>query len=253
MESRLSTSEQHGVSAVLEAADRARSMSEFLATTLAAFDEHLGYSTSAFMLTTSERPHPGHRAYAGVQHGHPSFVLEEYFERWADLDPLTSEPGLALFERRGYTTMAELYSGLDRGRRRFVDDFLRRTGAQGQLSVRLAAGWSDGYVTLHNGDGFDSHDRLLMNALAPQLTELLARRLPAGLEAGLTVREGQVAELVTLGFSNAEIAGILHVEEDTVKKHVSHAMAKVGVHRRTQLAVAWATGRRLDLPAPNRA
>jgi DNA-binding NarL/FixJ family response regulator len=92
-----------------------------------------------------------------------------------------------------------------------------------------------------------------MNALAPQLTELLARRLPAGLEAGLTVREGQVAELVTLGFSNAEIAGILHVEEDTVKKHVSHAMAKVGVHRRTQLAVAWATGRRLDLPAPNRA
>jgi len=41
---------------------------------------------------------------------------------------------------------------------------------------------------------------------------------------------------------------VLHVEEDTVKKHVSRALARLGVERRTSLAVAWATGRRIDLP-----
>ena len=64
------------------------------------------------------------------------------------------------------------------------------------------------------------------------------------------MREAQVAELVTLGFANAQIAAVLHVEEDTVKKHVSHAMGKLGVGHRTSLAVTWATGTRLDIPAP---
>jgi DNA-binding NarL/FixJ family response regulator len=56
-----------------------------------------------------------------------------------------------------------------------------------------------------------------------------------------------VAELVTLGLTNREIANVLHVEEDTVKKHVSRAIAKVGVRNRTSLAVAWATGKRMDI------
>ena len=46
-----------------------------------------------------------------------------------------------------------------------------------------------------------------------------------------------MAELVALGFTNREIAGVLHVQVDTVKKHVKHALAKLGLARRTDLAV----------------
>ena len=40
------------------------------------------------------------------------------------------------------------------------------------------------------------------------------------------------------GCSNRQIAGALVIGEDTVKKHVSHALAKLGVRNRTELAVA---------------
>ncbi len=55
----------------------------------------------------------------------------------------------------------------------------------------------------------------------------------------LSPRECEVAALVSRGFSNREIAGELHLTEDTVKKHVSSALGKLGVRSRTQLAIAW--------------
>jgi len=76
----------------------------------------------------------------------------------------------------------------------------------------------------------------------PDLTELLRRSLPRGIGGPISTRETQTAELVALGFTNRQIADVLHVEEDTIKKHVSSAMAKLCVSRRSALAVAWATG-----------
>jgi two-component system, NarL family, response regulator DevR len=107
--------------------------------------------------------------------------------------------------------------------------------------------WTDAYLTLMGPDEHTLDDERLLAQLVPDLRELLRRHLPRGLDAGLSVREAQTAELLTLGMTNREIAGVLHVEEDTVKKHVSRALGKVGVDARTSLAVAWATGRRMDL------
>lgn len=56
--------------------------------------------------------------------------------------------------------------------------------------------------------------------------------------AALTPREAQVVEQLRLGRSNKEIARALGVKEDTVKKHLQAAYAKLGVHRRTQVALA---------------
>ena len=239
--------ERRRLDAVLDAAAGAASLAEFLTTTLAALDEHLGYVRSAFMLTLARPPRPGDRAYAGVVHGSPGYVLEEYFERWADRDALGSAAAVARFAAAGSTTTAEIYHALEPPHRRFVDDFLRRTRATEQLSHRLPVGWSEGYLTLMGPDAFTSRDRASLRLLVPDLTGLLRRYLPQGIEARLSAREAQTSELVALGFSNREIAGVLHVEEDTVKKHVSRAMGKVGVERRTALAVAWASGRRMDL------
>jgi DNA-binding NarL/FixJ family response regulator len=61
---------------------------------------------------------------------------------------------------------------------------------------------------------------------------LQPRRAP-----GLSSREAQVSKLVALGYSNRQIAEALFIGEDTVKKHVSHALAKTGVRNRTELAM----------------
>ena len=57
------------------------------------------------------------------------------------------------------------------------------------------------------------------------------------MELPLSPRESQVARLVAAGYSNRQIADALCIGEDTVKKHVSHALAKTGMQNRTELAV----------------
>jgi two-component system, NarL family, response regulator LiaR len=53
----------------------------------------------------------------------------------------------------------------------------------------------------------------------------------------LTRRERQVLELIALGRSNKRIALELGIAEKTVKTHVGHLLAKLGVTDRTQAAV----------------
>jgi NarL family two-component system response regulator LiaR len=53
----------------------------------------------------------------------------------------------------------------------------------------------------------------------------------------LTARERQVLELIGRGFANKRIARELEVSEKTVKTHVGHVLAKLGVTDRTQAAV----------------
>ena len=55
--------------------------------------------------------------------------------------------------------------------------------------------------------------------------------------APLTRREKQVTSLLCQGFSNAEIARALWIEESTAKVHVSHILRKLGVRSRTEAAV----------------
>ncbi len=53
----------------------------------------------------------------------------------------------------------------------------------------------------------------------------------------LTPTELQVVELVRQGMSNREIAARLLMGSETVKTHVSHVLTKLGVAKRSQIAV----------------
>lgn len=55
--------------------------------------------------------------------------------------------------------------------------------------------------------------------------------------ASLSERELQVVRLVAEGLSNKEISARLALSDKTVKNHISHILAKMGLTARTQVAV----------------
>ena len=69
--------------------------------------------------------------------------------------------------------------------------------------------------------------------LPPELAQRLAQRV-AGPE--ISEREVEVLRLISAGKSNKEIGSALHIAEDTVKRHVSNILTKLGVSDRAQAA-----------------
>lgn len=84
-------------------------------------------------------------------------------------------------------------------------------------------------------------DALLAPSVTRRLITDLARR-PAGSDAHqvatLTDRERDVVVEVARGRSNAEIAEVLFISEQTVKTHVSNVLAKLNLRDRAQVVIA---------------
>lgn len=111
-----------------------------------------------------------------------------------------------------------------------------RSGAAGfLLKSAPVARLVDGIDVVAQGDAL----------LAPSLTRRLIEQhlsapspgRAAAFTAGLTDREREVLELVGRGLSNNEIAAELFVSHATVKSHVNHVFAKLGVTSRVQAVV----------------
>ena len=86
-------------------------------------------------------------------------------------------------------------------------------------------------------------EALLAPAVTRRLLDRYASRLPmpgpprSELLAGLTGRELDVLELVALGMSNPEIGQTLHIAASSVKTHVGHVLAKLGLTDRVHLVI----------------
>jgi DNA-binding NarL/FixJ family response regulator len=92
-------------------------------------------------------------------------------------------------------------------------------------------------------------DAVLSPAVTRQLLDQVGRRLPAAVSrtpdalAELTEREQQVLHMLAAGLSNAEISEALVLSEATIKSHVSHVLAKLGLRDRVQAVIyAYETG-----------
>ncbi|MGH2415436.1 MAG: response regulator, partial [Microcystaceae cyanobacterium] len=83
--------------------------------------------------------------------------------------------------------------------------------------------------------------------LGPGLLEKLMANVPVGEESdseptsqdlsAITPREQDVLRLIGSGAPNREIAQQLYISEGTVKTHVTHLLARLGLRNRAQLAI----------------
>ena len=64
----------------------------------------------------------------------------------------------------------------------------------------------------------------------------------------LTEREYDVLRLLAEGLRNKDIAKRLHITERTVKNHVTHIIAKLGVKSRTEAVTQALKDRMIKLP-----
>ncbi|MFD0559502.1 LuxR family two component transcriptional regulator [Stackebrandtia endophytica] len=80
------------------------------------------------------------------------------------------------------------------------------------------------------------------NLIGPSINDRLVRAIqaappPAGADQtvveALTDREIEVLRLVARGYSNRQIAGLIHLAEGTVKNHISATLMKLGARDRT--------------------
>jgi NarL family two-component system response regulator LiaR len=83
----------------------------------------------------------------------------------------------------------------------------------------------------------DALRKVMEAAMGPRAGDASARPSEASPPGDLTERELQVVALVAQGLSNREIAEAFVISEKTVKTHIGHVLAKLGLKDRTQLAI----------------
>jgi DNA-binding NarL/FixJ family response regulator len=80
-------------------------------------------------------------------------------------------------------------------------------------------------------------EALIDPVVAARLVDAIAQPPGTAAPEKLTAREQEVLALIARGYSNKRIAIELGIAEKTVKTHVGHVLAKLGVTDRTQAAV----------------
>jgi len=125
---------------------------------------------------------------------------------------------------------------------------LHRAGLEQQVTLYFRnAGALAGMIALFRALGarpFDRSEIRVLRQLQPLIEHAHACSAgpgvapdPSPMLPALTRREAEVAALIALGASNAEIATALNVEQATVKTHLTQIYAKFGVRSRIQLAL----------------
>jgi len=153
---------------------------------------------------------------------------------------------------------SDFYSQTELKNQPFYDLVRQDTTVRYGIVVPLPApaGWTRkvGFFRTHRD--FSERDRLALQLLRPHLHEVYldAERRRHGVPH-LTRREREILQLVSHGYSNAEIAGTLFIAVATVRKHLENIFNRTGIRTRSAAAAlavppasfsATAVGRRSD-------
>ena len=134
---------------------------------------------------------------------------------------------------------SDFYSQTELKNQPFYDLIRQDTTVRHAIVVPLPAppGWTRkvGFFRTHRD--FSERDRLALQLLRPHLhgVYLDAERRRHGVPH-LTRREREILQLVSQGYSNAEIAGTLFIAVATVRKHLENIFNRAGVRTRSAAA-----------------
>jgi DNA-binding CsgD family transcriptional regulator len=172
----------------------------------------------------------------GEPRGPVTSAVREAQRRYAHQDPLV--PGVGARKYSDYLSRREfhrldLYAYV--ARPLGVEDMFRLwLEPDGAGGARLEFDRPD--------SAFRERDRSVLDLLLPHLRQFrinaMRRRRPAIAGGQLTAREREVLALVGEGRTNAEIARLLWISRETVRKHLENVYDKLGVHSRTAAVAA---------------
>jgi DNA-binding CsgD family transcriptional regulator len=166
-------------------------------------------------------------------------------------DPVT----LKLQARREPTLVTQIMPQRDLMRTEFFNDFLARDGLHWGVNVFSYAGQRNiGDLRIWRGrhrDNFDARTLELLRLVEPAFTGALMRAGGSSPSAQsrpidgprLSQREFEVAMMICEGLPDKVIAYRLGVEPSTVRTYLKRIFDKLGVHRRSGVAAAFARQR----------
>jgi len=175
--------------------------------------------------------------------GAASPLLNEYHTRWRDKDIFALPEARRSLTDTGFISLDHLHT-LPAPQRSYVEDYLHPhgMGTASALHLRLADG--EALVGMFDRErSWDASETLAVRVLARQLrAQSRSMRLAGAGDSdtpdplsSLTSRQMQVAELVSDGLSNSEIAEVLSLSEFTIKKYVSRIFEATGLRNRASL------------------
>jgi DNA-binding CsgD family transcriptional regulator len=175
--------------------------------------------------------------------------LATYDAYYHDRDPITFK----LQARREATLVTQVMPQRDLMRTEFFNDFLARDGLYwGVNAYSYVGGHNIGDIRIWRGrqrGNFDAHTLELLRLIEPAFTGALVRAsggpVATQLASGspilkLSVREFEIARMISDDLSDKEIAHRLAVEISTVRTHIERIFAKLGVRRRSGVASLFA-------------
>lgn len=181
-------------------------------------------------------------------HGHISSASDQYwgglYARFRQLDPyhpkwFTKTPESVFGTCSGFSVEVENHDYLAGfrtvlGVRFKADVFLRDAEGRIRAGVR--------YARLNGGVEFNAEEMARLGIMKDLFSNLwcsaLARAQQARILAGLSEREHETLELLTLGYQNRDIAAQLGIAVPTVKNHVKNILVKTGYANRSELLAA---------------
>lgn len=109
-----------------------------------------------------------------------------------------------------------------------------KSGAEGYVIKNVRAEELVGMLR-----GITRGEAPISRSTAGKILREFARRHARGAASGsaITLREQEVLDLVAKGHANKEIAGALHISENTVKKHLRNILEKLHLRNRVEAAI----------------
>lgn len=234
----LPVDEYERVFAILDACSEAETLDAFKNVLMGALHEHYDCLNTTFFtgptfVTAFSDPSP-------VVTGRITPVIDEYQARWYPKDVFASAQSRAALSKTPAIS-ADKLGGLADDSVSYLQDFLYRKQLHSASVMHLdLANDCHGLVGLFDSEGREP-DRVRLHAmglLSRQLSNvaklLPGQPLPSWREC-LSPRQIELAELVADGHTNEEIASILNLGVDTVKKYVSRVFVATRVRNRAEL------------------